>query len=1078
MQKIKKFLKIAGIVLILMVGILVALPFLFKGEIKKAIEKEINNNVNAVVTFEDFGLNLFSNFPNFTVTLDKLKVMGKDEFAGVKLASVDHFRLVLNLKSVISGDEIEVRKVTLDQPDIHVIVKKNGKANYDIMISDSTEVVAEEEEPTDTSGSSFALKLKKYQIRNGNVIYEDHMSDMRLDIVNLNHSGSGDFTETVFGFDTKTTIDQLTFDMEGTKYLNEAVIDADVNLLMDTEHGIYVLEENSVGINELVLGVDGTIKMPAEDINLDLSYHTNKNTFKSILSMAPGAYTEDFKEIDTDGTFDLNGTIIGDVTETDLPTVTANLNVANGYLRYPDLPEAVKNINFDVKVNLPHSDPEQIEVNMPQFHCEFGSSPIDAKLIMQGLTNMNIDGNVKADLDLGKMMEMFPMDSMELKGQFAIDATAKGIYNEEKGSFPVVNASMSLTDGFYKYEAYPIPIEDMNMAGTVVNTDGSTANTVIDIAKFHALIDGEPMDATLHAENLDNVAFNVTANGSLDLEKIDKIYPMEEELSGKVYLRDIKASGLQSDVEAERYTKVLASGSVDLENVVYQDPEYPQIKIMESNIGFTPSQLTVNSFKALLGTSDVNLTGSVNNYLAYALLDNQPLSGTFTMVSSKFDCNEWLTEETETDEPVEDTGEEDLYVFEVPAGFDMVFTSTMNTVLYDNMTLSDLKGRILMKDQKIVFEQINFNTLGGSFAMSGDYNTVDPKKPGYNFDLGIRGLDMQESYKTFNTMQQLAPIAEYINGHFNADINTKGDLGMDMMPLIESVTAGGNLKMLEGKLTNFKVLDQLSDKTKLKDFKELNIADTKIFFDVKDGRVTVEPFDVKAGKTNMNVVGSSGLDGTLDYDLDLDIPAGAAGAAASSALSGLTGSTLNASDNLDVQLGLGGTWDKPKITGAGSSVTDQLTDVVEDKIEDVKETVEEAKDSVKQVVDDKVEDVKEDVNAQIDKIMKDAEVQANKIRQEARKNAEKVRKEGYAAAAKGKQEGYNAADKLEAEAKNPLAKAAAKKAADKLRKEADEKEIKAKGEVDKNANKIIAEGDKKADKVVADARARADKLKQ
>ena len=1073
MQKIKKFLKIAGIVLVLLIGILIALPFVFKGEIKKAIQKEINNNVNAVVTFDDLGLNLWSNFPNFTVTLDKFKVMGKDGFAGVKLVSVEEFRLVLNLGSVISGDEIEVRKVVLDQPDIHVIVKKNGKANYDIVISDSTETATEE--PGDTTGSNFALKLKKYEIRNGNIIYDDHLGDMRADLVNLNHSGSGDFTETIFNFKTQTTCDKISFDMEGTKYLNEAKLDADVNLLMDTDKGIYALDKNRIRINELELSVDGTVIMPEEDIALDLTYKTNKNTFKSILSMAPGVYTEDFKDIDTDGTFDLNGTIKGNVTETELPTVTANLNVANGYLRYPDLPEAVKNINFDVKVKVPNGNEELIDVNMPKFHCELGENPIDARLILKGLTNMDLDANVKATLDLGKMMEMFPMDSMELKGQFTIDAVAKGVYNEAKGTFPVVNATMSLKDGFYKYEAYPIPIEDMQMAGTVVNTNGSTANTVIDISKFHALVDKEPLDVTLHAENLDNVAFNLTANGSLDLEKIDKIYPMEEDLKGKVFLRNITASGLQSDVEAERYTKVQASGSIDLENIEYKDPEYPLIRITESNIGFTPAKLSVNTFKAFLGSSDVSLKGSVNNYLAYALLEDQPISGTFSLVSSKFDCNEWLTEETETDEPVAETAEEDLYVFEVPKGMDMVFTSNISTVLYDNMTLKDLAGKIVMRDQKITFEKVGFNTLGGSFAMNGDYNTLDPKKPEYNLNLALRGLDMQETFKTFNTVQQLAPITEYIVGKFNADVNTKGDLGLDMMPLIESVTAGGNLKMLDGKLSNFKILNQLSEKTKISDFKELKIADTKIFFDVKDGRVSVEPFDVKVGKTNMNVAGSNGLDGSLDYDLELKIPAGAAGAAASSALSGLTGTTLNATDKIDVQLDLGGTWDNPRITGGGSSVTEGLIDAGKEKVE---ETVEEIKDTVKQVVEETVQDVKDEVNAQIEKIMSDAQKQADRIRKEAKAGAEQARNAGYAAAEAAKKEGYKAADKLEAEAKNPIAKAAAKKAADKLRQEADDKERKAKAETDKKANQIIAEGDQKADKVMADAQKRADALKQ
>jgi hypothetical protein len=58
-----KILKITGIVILVIIILMIILPFLFKDQIVTLVKAKANENVNAVVNFEDAGLNLFSNFP-------------------------------------------------------------------------------------------------------------------------------------------------------------------------------------------------------------------------------------------------------------------------------------------------------------------------------------------------------------------------------------------------------------------------------------------------------------------------------------------------------------------------------------------------------------------------------------------------------------------------------------------------------------------------------------------------------------------------------------------------------------------------------------------------------------------------------------------------------------------------------------------------------------------------------------------------------------------------------------------------------------------------------------------------------
>jgi hypothetical protein len=47
--------------------------------------------------------------------------------------------------------------------------------------------------------------------------------------------------------------------------------------------------------------------MPADDIEMDLAFAGKDNTFKSILSLVPGIYTESFEDLKTSGSMDFQG---------------------------------------------------------------------------------------------------------------------------------------------------------------------------------------------------------------------------------------------------------------------------------------------------------------------------------------------------------------------------------------------------------------------------------------------------------------------------------------------------------------------------------------------------------------------------------------------------------------------------------------------------------------------------------------------------------------------------------------------------------------------------------------------------
>uniref|UniRef100_UPI002FDDA507 AsmA family protein n=1 Tax=Chitinophaga sp. TaxID=1869181 RepID=UPI002FDDA507 len=159
-MKLKKILKRVGIGLLVLIAILIAIPYLFKGQIMSKVKAELNKSLNAKVDFKDVDISLFRRFPRLAVALEELRITGVQHFDGDTLLAVRRLDLAVDLMSAIKGDKINVHNVSLQQPRIYAVVDEEGRPNWDIVKPDTATAAA----PADTSSSDFAFSLQQYSI--------------------------------------------------------------------------------------------------------------------------------------------------------------------------------------------------------------------------------------------------------------------------------------------------------------------------------------------------------------------------------------------------------------------------------------------------------------------------------------------------------------------------------------------------------------------------------------------------------------------------------------------------------------------------------------------------------------------------------------------------------------------------------------------------------------------------------------------------------------------------------------------------------------------------------------------------
>jgi hypothetical protein len=899
---VKKILIGFGVFLIVVLAAAFILPVVFKGSIKAAIDKQLEKSINADVVFDadNFSLSMFRNFPNVTAEMRDFGVFNREPFAGEVLFATEKLEVEVNLKDIIFGSTPRIKGITLVGPIINIKVLEDGRANYDIAIpSDELE---EEGEP-----GEFSFSIDHWQMVNGDITYEDQSIPFYLVMKNVTHNGSGDFTQDVFDLKTKTLADTVSVGYDGIEYVTNkrAVIDAVISISEDYTR--YTFKENTAWINDFMLNFEGWFKMHENSYEMDIQYGSPENTFKSLLSLVPGMYSEDFNNLQTEGELTFNGLVKGTYSETQMPAFQVNLKVSDAMFKYPNLPTPVNNINLDLLVDNKDGVIDNTVIDIKNFHMDFGSNPFDARGIISKMYPLEVDAHLAAKLNLGELSQMFPVEGLQMRGTYSVNLTANGIYDSLKKTIPAIDASMSLVNGYVKSSDFPLPLEDLKFNSNVKNSSGKMAETIIAVKNFSMLLDGERFTADLVLQNLEDYTWDLKANGGIDLEKITKIFPLEGmTVAGKVKA-DLQTKGKMSDLEAKRYDKLPTSGSASLKAFKYASTDLPSVTLSNAEMIFNPRQIELRQVVGTIGKSDFNVSGSVSNYIGYVFGKNELLTGSMTFNSNLLDLNEFMTDTEEAPATEGSYG-----IIPVPDNIDFLLKSSIKTVKMMDFNITNASGDILVKDGVANLSGLKFNLLGGTFAVNGSYNTKDIEHPKYDFGLKIENLAMAQAAAAFSIVKNYAPVAGLMSGNFSTDFKINGELLQDMSPNLNTVNGEGFVRVAQAALKDSKLVSGITSLTKLDDSNEVTLKDVLMSASIKNGRLSVKPFNVKFGQYATMVEGSTGVDGSISYNLKMDVPAGKLGSQFSSFVSQYTGGKNDPNAMVPVNIGLGGTFLNPQ----------------------------------------------------------------------------------------------------------------------------------------------------------------------
>lgn len=576
----------------------------------------------------------------------------------------------------------------------------------------------------------------------------------------------------------------------------------------------------------------------------------------------------------------LNATCSGDFgserTTVDLSMETPSLTYRTGGIPFLNKArlEADMNVDADFANNKYTLKDNTISLNAIQVNIDGWAAMQKNGIGMDMKLNTNEVGFKEL---LSLIPAIYAKDFQDLKtdGKASLTAFAKGILGQDQ--VPQFEVALDVKDGMFRYPSLPAGVENINITANVKNAGGNIDATEITVSPFDFVLAGNPFSLKASVKTpMSDPDLQATAKGTLDLGKVKEVYPLEDMTLNGTIQADMNLAGKLSYIEKEQYDQMKAAGSIRLNNMKLNLQDMPAIDIQRSTFSFSPRYLQLSETTINIGQNDLTVDSRFENYLGYAL-KGSTLKGNLNISSNHINVNDFISSDTTTVQVPEThdsttVSSSEAGVIRIPENIDFTMQANLKEVLFDKMKLETVSGVLTVKNGTVDMRNLSFNTMGGSITANGAYSAPKGVQPHLNAGFDMKGIGFAQAYEELGLVQQLAPIFSGLKGNFSGNLKINTPLDEKMSPVMQQVQGSGSLSTKDLSLSDVKFINQVADIVKKPSMKDIQVKDLNLDFEIADGRVTTQPFDLKLGDYTMNLSGSTGLDQTIDYTGKITLP--------------------------------------------------------------------------------------------------------------------------------------------------------------------------------------------------------------
>ena len=924
-------------VVLLVVGIALYVIFSPK-QLTKIVNRLAGDYVECETKFGEVDLTLFKTFPDAGLKVSDVYVINPMEGApgGEVVAYIGSLTVGVDVKKFMKEGTVVVHQVLLDEVVANLYIDKEGRSNFDIFPKSEEEDTAstpfsldslpeidlrkvkitnldagllDEKDGLDVTVNGMGLEVKG-RLQEGLV---DADIDLKTDIINLQTTDSvGDTTMSALAEYLKLSLKakgnmervagKLKLNLEdghfmtgGTEMVSDNLYESSSDLLTlelpfdaNLESGEWKVESGKLKVDDYALNISGDVRL--DPMWVDVAVKTDGQwQAAELLEELPKEYVTWKKGMDLDAKVALQATAKGSLTDSTMPLISAQAQLADGRFYMPSaVPYKVNKINADLAADLDlgkggvssavvkslkaHTQGTDVKV-IGRVDDLLGDLRIDAALraalpledlvpILNDSSLRSASGN--ADVDLNAKFRVSDLDPLDLN---KLNADAKialchldVVYDSIHAVAPSLNVALQL----------PATRHNGKMADVMLN--GPKLNLAL--GNIDARIDNPNIDLGLNDVTKEQVA------AAFDIKIGDaeaNIDSMMVSLEGLKLKGSARLDSTQQNIIRQYNPDV----DIDLHGAVLYMPELPDaVRLSQLAVAYRPDVCNIKSVEVKLAHSDFNLYGDVENVEGW--IDHKKvLKGDLNFTSSYADVDQLLSlisgmgTDSDTLEQMrqEDNVPAEANPFIVPRDVDITLhTHIKRSVAFGN-DLNDVAGAVTVNNGKAVLDQIGFVCKAATMQLTAVYESPRPNNLFVAIDFHLLDILIDELIDMIPTIDTLVPMLSAFEGNANFHLAAESYLDASYQPKMSTLLGAAAISG-----TDLTVMDNntIASIAKLMQFKSWKDKDNKIRIDSLDVELTcfrkvieVYPFLLNIGKYQICASGMHSLDNQCGYHLEL-----------------------------------------------------------------------------------------------------------------------------------------------------------------------------------------------------------------
>jgi AsmA protein len=904
----KKAVKISAITVAAVMATLIFLvftPMIFREKFAAIVKSTANKELKTEMNFSEMEVSFFHHFPNMTITLRDFSLRSSPPFLQDTLISARDISFGVNLKSLFSGP-LRITRVYINKGKVAMQYNENGASSFEVYNASKKDTV---ETADTTPAAPVAFQIDNIYFIQTDFIYSDASIPLKVEVHGINYRGKSKFKDDILRLDSRVAIDSLDLWYDNVRYLKSKPVKANLTTSINMSSLNMKFEKNDLYIKDIPFEFKGEFNFRKDGYSLFLSlfsmfgkeyfsgsvYLVSTNTLwvsaKADVNIDLQTWTQAFgvRDYALSGLFSMKLNAQGEyATGPDsasrkpatvirsIPDVTFSSKLTNGSLRIGQLPQAITGISFNLDAATRNHDYRSVTVRMENLKAAFMKNTIEGFFRVNGLRDLPLEGHLVTRVNLAEIRNVIPIDSLDLKGMLDINLDVNGNYAPEKKLFPEADLSLSLKNGFIRTKYFPVPLENINIAATVNNATGQLSGTKIILEPLSFTFEGNPFVVNAKLDNPDDLAYDITAHGSVDVSKIYHLFSQEGlDLDGFVSM-NLVLKGRQSDAMAGRYDRLLNKGRLELRDIAFASEFLPlPFVVKEGVFRFDNDDIRFEKFSSVYGSSDITLDGHLTNVVNYVLADNQKLKGSFTFSSNYLLVDEFLAhiEESSASSPQSAVVDSTVPgVIVVPGNLEIGLNTDIKKIRFQNLDINSLTATVEVKQGMLLLKDMSFDLIGCKVAMDATYGSVNPNRAFFDFHVKADNFDIKRAYNEVALFRNISTSAGKCEGIVSLEYTLKGKLDEGMNPIYPSLEGNGVLTLEKVKVMGLKLFTSMSRNLEKEQIKDPDLSKVEIRTTIKKNVITLEKTRMKFAGFRFRISGETNFNGRMNLRTRLGLP--------------------------------------------------------------------------------------------------------------------------------------------------------------------------------------------------------------